>query len=109
MNKQHFAFGKWNYILLAVGVVAIILGFLLMMGPSSTETHFEPDIFSFRRIKLAPAICFLGFVFVGFAIMYKGKQKESNGTQLKRMISLLNIYKGKQKENNNTKQNINNK
>ena len=74
MNKQNFAFGKWNYILLAVGAVAIILGFLLMMGPSSTETHFEPDIFSFRRIKLAPAICFFGFVFVIFAIMYKGKQ-----------------------------------
>ena len=77
MNKQNFAFGKWNYILLAVGAVAIILGFLLMMGPSSTETHFEPDIFSFRRIKLAPAICFLGFIFVIIAIMYKAKSKNN--------------------------------
>ncbi|MBQ5896624.1 MAG: DUF3098 domain-containing protein [Bacteroidaceae bacterium] len=77
MNKSNFAFGKWNYILLAVGVVAIILGFVLMMGPSSSETHFEPDIFSFRRIKIAPTICFFGFVFVIFAIMYKGKQKDS--------------------------------
>ena len=83
MNKQNFAFGKWNYILLAAGVAAIILGFLLMMGPSSTETHFEPDIFSFRRIKLAPVICFLGFVFVIFAIMYKGKQKIEDGTENK--------------------------
>ena len=81
MNKQNFAFGKWNYILLAAGVAAIILGFLLMMGPSSTETHFEPDIFSFRRIKLAPAICFFGFVFVIFAIMYKGKQNNSDNTK----------------------------
>lgn len=81
MNKQNFAFGKWNYILLAIGAVAIILGFLLMMGPSSTETYFEPDIFSFRRIKLAPTICFLGFIFVGFAIMYKGKQKENSDTK----------------------------
>ena len=78
MDKRNFAFGKWNYILLAVGVAAIILGFALMTGPGSTETHFEPDIFSFRRIKLAPAICFLGFIFVIVAIMYSPKKKEEN-------------------------------
>ncbi|MBQ5889121.1 MAG: DUF3098 domain-containing protein [Bacteroidaceae bacterium] len=81
MDKSNFAFGKWNYILLAAGVVAIILGFVLMMGPSSSETQFEPDIFSFRRIKLAPVICFLGFVFVGFAIMYKGKSSKNGDTE----------------------------
>lgn len=75
MDKKNFAFGKWNYILLAVGVAAIILGFALMTGPGSTETHFEPDIFSFRRIKLAPAICFSGFIFVIIAIMHKSKNK----------------------------------
>ena len=80
MDKSKLAFGKWNYILLGIGVAAIILGFLLMTGPSSTETHFEPDIFSFRRIKLAPAICFLGFVSLIFAIMYKGKNN-NNGTK----------------------------
>jgi hypothetical protein len=75
MDKKNFAFGKWNYILLAVGVAAIILGFALMIGPGSTETHFEPDIFSFRRIKLAPAVCFSGFVFVIIAIMHNPKSK----------------------------------
>jgi amino acid permease len=75
MDKKNFAFGKWNYILLAVGVAAIILGFALMTGPGSTETHFEPDIFSFRRIKLAPTICFSGFIFVIIAIMHKSKNK----------------------------------
>ena len=74
MDKQKFAFGKVNYILLAIAAVAIILGFILMTGPGSTETHFEPDIFSFRRIKLAPAICFLGFIFVIVAIMYSPKK-----------------------------------
>lgn len=78
MDKQKFAFGKVNYILLAIAAVAIILGFILMTGPGSTETHFEPDIFSFRRIKLAPAICFLGFIFVIVAIMYSPKKKEEN-------------------------------
>lgn len=76
MNKSKFAFSKTNYILLLIGVLAIIAGFALMAGPGSTEASFEPDIFSFRRIKLAPAICFLGFVFVIVAIMFKPKDKK---------------------------------
>ena len=76
MDKQNFAFGKWNYILLAAGVIAIILGFALMIGPGSTETHFEPDIFSTRRIVLAPLVCFVGFVFMIFAIMFRPKNKQ---------------------------------
>ena len=75
MDKSKFAFCKQNYILLIIGVVAIVLGFILMGGPGSTETHFEPDIFSFRRIKLAPTICFAGFLFVIYAIMHKPKNK----------------------------------
>ncbi|MBQ3244725.1 MAG: DUF3098 domain-containing protein [Bacteroidaceae bacterium] len=81
MDKQKFAFGKVNYILLIIAAVAIVLGFILMTGPGSTETHFEPDIFSFRRVKLAPAICFLGFVFVIVAIMYRPKDKEENNEE----------------------------
>ena len=75
MDKKQFAFEKSNYILLLIGVVIIVTGFILMTGPGSTETHFEPDIFSFRRIKLAPAICFGGFIFVIYAIMHKGSKK----------------------------------
>lgn len=81
MDKQKFAFGKVNYILLIIAAVAIVLGFILMTGPGSTETHFEPDIFSFRRVKLAPAICFFGFVFVIVAIMYRPKDKEENNEE----------------------------
>ena len=76
MNKSRFAFGKKNYILLAIGIAAIIIGFIMMSGPGSSETHFEPDIFSIRRIKTAPTVCFLGFVFIMFAIMYRGKKKK---------------------------------
>ena len=75
MDKQKFAFDKSNFILLAVGMAIIILGFLLMTGPGSTEGYFEPDIFSFKRIKLAPATCFIGFLFVIYAIMHKPKNK----------------------------------
>jgi dolichyl-phosphate-mannose--protein O-mannosyl transferase len=74
MDKQKFAFGKVNYILLIIAAVAIVLGFILMTGPGSTETHFEPDIFSTRRIVVAPLVCFVGFVFMIFAIMFRGKK-----------------------------------
>ena len=43
-DKQKFAFDKVNFILLAVGMAIVIIGFLLMTGPSSSETVFEPDI-----------------------------------------------------------------
>ena len=55
MSKQKFAFDKTNFILLAVGMAVVILGFILMTGPVSTPTHFEPDIFSVRRIKVGAA------------------------------------------------------
>ncbi len=81
MKKTNFAFDKTNYLLLLVGIVIITIGFILMTGPGSTETHFEPDIFSFRRIKLAPAICFFGFIFVIYAIMHKSKKNDTPKTE----------------------------
>ena len=76
MDKQKFAFDKTNFILLAVGMAVIILGFLLMSGPGSTEGYFEPDIFSVRRVKVAPAICLAGFVFMIYGILRKPKSIE---------------------------------
>ena len=73
--KEKFALDKMNFILIAVGVIVIIAGLLLMTGPSSTETHFEPDIFSTRRVVVAPLVCFVGFVFMIFAIMFRPKDK----------------------------------
>lgn len=81
MDRNKFAFDKRNFQLLAIGMVIIILGFLLMMGPGSTETVFEPDIFSARRIKLAPAVCFFGFIFMIYGILRK--PKDNDNTNLK--------------------------
>lgn len=75
MDKNKFAFDKTNFILLGIGMAIIILGFLLMTGPGSTEGVFEPDIFSVRRIKIAPAVCFFGFVFMIYGILHKTKTK----------------------------------
>ena len=75
MSNRKFAFEKANYLLLAIGFAIIIIGFLLMAGPGSTETHFEPDIFSVRRIKVAPLVCLFGFVFMIYGILRKPKNK----------------------------------
>lgn len=74
-NMSNFAFDKKNYILLAIGMAIVIVGLVLMAGPGSTETAFNPDIFSVRRIRVAPVVSFVGFVFIIFAIMYKPKNK----------------------------------
>lgn len=76
MSKQKFAFDKTNFILLAVGMAVVILGFILMTGPVSTPTHFEPDTFSVRRIKVAPLVCLLGFVFMIYAVLRKPKTED---------------------------------
>jgi hypothetical protein len=73
MDKRNFAFDKMNFILLAVGMFIVIVGFLLMTGPGSTDTAFEPDIFSARRIKVAPLVCFFGFVSMIYAVVRKPK------------------------------------
>ena len=80
-DKQKFAFDKVNFILLAIGMAIVIIGFLLMAGPSSSETAFEPDIFSVRRIKVAPVVCFLGFIFMIYGILRKPKDKEETITK----------------------------
>ena len=74
-DKQKFAFDKVNFILLAVGMAIVIIGFLLMTGPSSSETVFEPDIFSARRIKKAPVVSLFGVLSMIYAVLRKPKTK----------------------------------
>lgn len=73
MDKKNLAFDKVNYILLAVGMAVVVLGFILMSGGSSSETAYNPDIFSVRRIKVAPVVCLLGFVSMIYAVIRKPK------------------------------------
>ncbi len=77
-DKQKFAFDKVNFILLAIGMAVVIIGFLLMTGPSSSETAFEPDIFSVRRIKVAPAVCLFGFLWMIYAVLRKPKMNQTD-------------------------------
>lgn len=73
MDKRNFAFDRMNFILLAVGMAVVIIGFLLMGGPGSTDTTYEADIFSTRRVKVAPVVCLIGFVSMIYAIVRKPK------------------------------------
>ena len=76
MDKRNFAFGRMNFILLAVGMVIVIIGFILMGGDGSSESAYNPDIFSARRVKVAPLVCLLGFVSMIYAVVHKPKDKE---------------------------------
>ncbi|MDY6205949.1 MAG: DUF3098 domain-containing protein [Prevotella sp.] len=73
MDKRNYAFGRINFIWLLGSVLLIVIGFILMGGKGTTEEAFNPDIFSATRIKIAPALCFIGFVSTIFAIMKKPK------------------------------------
>lgn len=72
-KKRVFAFDRTNFILLAVGMAVVIAGMVLMSGSGSTETHFDPSIFSATRIKVAPAVCLAGYIFIVYGIMRKPK------------------------------------
>ena len=73
MDKKNFAFDKVNFILLAVGMAIVVIGFLLMTGGGSSDSVYDPDIFSVRRIKVAPIICLFGFVSMIYAVVRKPK------------------------------------
>lgn len=73
MDKRNYAFDKTNFILLAIGMLVVIIGFILMSGSGSDEHVFSPDIFSVRRIKIAPVVCFIGFASIVYAIIRKPK------------------------------------
>ena len=76
-EKLNFALGRENYKLLAIGFVIIVVGFLLMLGgKSDSPDKFSDEIFSFRRITLAPIIVLAGFVFEIWAIMKKPKNSD---------------------------------
>lgn len=75
-NKQ-FLFSKENYIILLAGVIVIGLGFLLMAGGNSDDPNvFNYDVFSFRRIRLAPTVIFIGFGICIYSI-FKSPKKQS--------------------------------
>lgn len=73
-SKSQLALGKQNYVLIGISFLLVVIGFVLMMGSGTTDTAYNPDIFSTRRIVVAPTISFIGFVCMLFAILRKPRQ-----------------------------------
>lgn len=76
-NLNNFKFSKQNYTLLLIGLAINIIGFILMIGGGSDDpTVFkEEELFSFRRLTVAPFVVVIGYIVMGFAIM-KNPNKE---------------------------------
>ncbi len=75
-SKQPFLFQKKNFVIMFVGLFFIALGFILMTGGGSEDPNiFNPEIFSFRRIRLAPTLVLIGFGIEIYAILTKGNKQ----------------------------------
>ena len=75
-NKPEFLFDKINYKILLIGLAVIALGFILMSGGGSEDPNvFNKDIFSLRRIRLAPAVVLLGFGITIYSILKNPKKQ----------------------------------
>jgi hypothetical protein len=76
-NRTEFIFGKRNYKFMFIGLAFIAIGFILMSGGGSDDPNvFNPDIFSWRRIRLAPTLVLIGFGFQIYAILINPKKKD---------------------------------
>ncbi len=75
--KKEFLFQSKNYRRMFVGIFFIALGFLLMAGGGSDDPNvFNPEIFSPRRIRLAPTLVLIGFAIEIYAILVNPKNKQ---------------------------------
>ena len=76
-RKEQFIFGRTNYKWMFIGLGLIALGFILMAGGGSDDPNvFNPEIFNFRRIRLAPTLVLIGFGIQIYAILVNPKSKE---------------------------------
>ncbi len=77
--KSDFIFSKRNYKFMFIGLACIALGFILMSGGGSDDPNvFNPEIFNFRRIRLAPTLVLIGFGIQIYAILLNPDDKNSN-------------------------------
>ena len=74
-NKEEFIFGKKNYKFMLIGLAFIVIGFILMAGGGSDDPNvFNPDIYSWRRIRLAPTLVIIGLGIEIYAILANPKK-----------------------------------
>jgi len=75
--KPEFVFQRKNYIFLFIGLACIALGFILMSGGGSDDPNvFNPEIYNFRRIRLAPTLVLIGLGIQVYAILLNPNKKK---------------------------------
>ena len=76
-KSQNFVFERKNYKFMLIGMAFIALGFILMAGGGSDDPNvFNPEIYNWRRIRLAPALILIGFGFEVYAILLNPYKKD---------------------------------
>lgn len=77
-TKPEFIFQKKNYLFMFIGIACIALGFILMSGGGSDDPNvFNPEIYNFRRIRLAPTLVLIGLGIEIYAILLNPHKKNS--------------------------------
>jgi hypothetical protein len=75
-NSEDFIFEKKNYQVMVIGIIFIAIGFILMSGGASQDPNvFNPEIYNFRRIRLAPTLVLIGFGIQVYAILLNPRKK----------------------------------
>ena len=75
-NSEDFIFEKKNFQVMLVGIIFIVVGFVLMSGGGSDDPNvFNPEIYNFRRIRLAPTLVLIGFAIQVYAILLNPRKK----------------------------------
>ncbi|NND15134.1 MAG: DUF3098 domain-containing protein [Eudoraea sp.] len=75
--RREFVFQKKNYLFMSIGLVLISLGFILMSGGGSDDPNvFNPEIYNFRRIRLAPTLVLIGLAVEIYAILLNPHKKK---------------------------------
>ncbi|MEG1556333.1 MAG: DUF3098 domain-containing protein [Bacteroidales bacterium] len=76
-------FRKFNYILMGIGVILIIIGYLCLVGGGSKDpAQFNAEIFNTRRLVVSPILILLGLVTEIFAIMYHPRNKANKESKI---------------------------
>ena len=73
-TNRPFLFCLTSRHIIIVACVLIVAGYILLAGPDSTRQSFNPDIFSTRRIVIAPMLCLAGYLLIIVGILRRGKR-----------------------------------
>lgn len=77
--QSEFIFQRRNYLFMFIGLIFIALGFILMSGGGSDDPNvFNPDIYNFRRIRLAPTLVLMGLGIEVYAILLNPHKKKKS-------------------------------